>query len=362
MTTTRSSIITGTGSAIPKQRITNDYFENWAFYGKDKNPIDKPGGEIVAKLEAISGIKERRFIGDEEESIDVMVEASESALRDAGIEGNELGAIIVAHNAGNMLKNHKGQAGQGFHTVPNLAAVLKNRLGVENYECPSYDILFGCPGWVQGVIQANRLIKAGEADHVLVVGIEVVSRLLDPHDMDSMLMSDGCGAAVVSAKEGNGVLAHATYSHGLKDLNSITLGASLNPETPGRTYFKMNGKEVYRYATTWLPQVVKQALDKAGLTPRDIDMFFFHQANAKMLTVIARNLMKLYGQEAEEYSHKVPSSISFLGNSSVATVPTLFDLVRKGEIEGFQAKPGQRYVFASVGAGMHCNAVVYENK
>ncbi|MFK7972290.1 MAG: 3-oxoacyl-ACP synthase III family protein [Bacteroidia bacterium] len=358
------SIIRGTGAALPSQRIDNHYFEDWEFFGKDGVPIQKPGSEIVEKLQAISGIQERRFIGDAQESIDIMLEASQSAIADAGIEPNDLEAIIVAHNAGNMLKGAVGDSKNGFHTVPNLAAMLKNRLGVENYECPSYDILFGCPGWVQGVIQANRLIKAGEAKHVLVVGIEVVSRLLDPHDMDSMLMSDGCGAAIISAGEigeDDGVLAHATFSHGLDDLDAIRLGASLNPDAEGQTYFKMNGKDVYRYATTWLPKVVQQALDKASLTPRDVDMFFFHQANAKMLTVIARNLMKLYGQEKEEYAHKMPSSISFLGNSSVATVPTLFDLVRKGKIEGFSLQPGQTYVFASVGAGMHCNAVVYRS-
>ena len=355
-----NSIITGTGSALPKQRITNSHFEDWEFFGKDGNRIEKPGSEIVAKLEAISGIVERRFIGDEEETIDVLAEASLKALEDSGIDKNELEGIIVAHNAGNMLVDSGTPGGTSFHTVPNLAAVLKNRLDVQNHECPSYDILFGCPGWVEGMIQANRLIRSDEAKHVLVVGVEVASRLLDPHDMDSMLMSDGCGAAIVSAGEAQGILSHATFSHGLNDLNSITLGESLNAETPGRLYFKMNGKEVYRYATTWLPAVVQKALDKAGLTPRDIDMFFFHQANAKMLTVIARNLMKLYGQQDEEYTHKIPSSISFLGNSSVATVPTLFDLVRKGEIEGYDLKPGQKYVFASVGAGMHCNAIVYQ--
>jgi 3-oxoacyl-[acyl-carrier-protein] synthase-3 len=239
--------------------------------------------------------------------------------------------------------------------------VLKNRLGASQHDCPSYDILFGCPGWVEGMIQAQRMIPLGEAKHVLVLGVEVASRLLDPHDMDSMLMSDGCGAAVLSASAAPGIVAHATFSHGLGDLNSITLGESLNAERPGKAYFKMNGRDVYRYATTWLRQVVKKALDKATLSPRDIDFFFFHQANAKMLTVIAHNLMKLYGMETEEYAHKIPSSISFLGNSSVATVPTLFDLVRQGEMKGFELRKGQRYVFASVGAGMHCNALVYES-
>ncbi|MEZ4687675.1 MAG: ketoacyl-ACP synthase III [Bacteroidia bacterium] len=352
-------MISGTGSALPKQRISNDYFASWDFFGKDGIRIAKPGAEIVEKLEAISGIRERRFIAEDEDSFDILLEASELALADAGIMATELGGIIVAHNAGNMLKKHRPEDGQSFHTVPNLAAVLKNRLDARQHHCPAFDIMFGCPGWVEGLIQAQRMIALGEAQHVLVAGVEVASRLLDPHDMDSMLMSDGCGAAILSASPKPGILAHATFSHGLGDLHSITLGESLNPEQGGRAFFKMNGRDVYRYATTWLPQVVQQALDKAGLTPADIDFFFFHQANAKMLSVIAHNLMKLYGMENDEYAHKIPSSISFLGNSSVATVPTLFDLVNKGKMEGFALRPGQRYVFASVGAGMHCNAVVY---
>ena len=123
----------------------------------------------------------------------------------------------------------------------------------------------------------------------------------------------------------------------------------------------MGQDKVYRYATTWLPKVVQKALGKVGLTPKDIDVFFFHQANAKMLDAIAHNLMALYGQGNEPYAHKIPSIISFTGNTSVATVPTLFDMVKKGKIEGFKLAAGQKYVFASVGAGMHCNAVVYQN-
>jgi 3-oxoacyl-[acyl-carrier-protein] synthase-3 len=250
-----------------------------------------------------------------------------------------------------------------FTTVPNMAAVLKNRLHIEQYECTAYDILFGCPGWLQGVIQGNLLIRSGEVKHVLVAGVEVASRLLDPHEMDSMLMADGCGAVILSAAENTekGILSWATFSHAMSDIANITVGKCLDPNIEGHSFFKMNGKEVYRYATTWLPKVIQKALDKVNLTPKDIDLFFFHQANAKMLDGIARNLMQLYGQEKEPYAHKIPSIISFTGNTSVATVPTLFDLVKRGEVDHFRLEAGQRYVFASVGAGMHCNAVVYRS-
>lgn len=352
------SIIAGAGSSLPDQRIENAHFENFSFYEKDGTPMQKSGQEIVQKLETISGIKERRYVGDTEDSINILAEASQNAIDDAGIDRNAIGAIIVAHNAGNMLANAKGT----FHPIPNLAAVLKNRLNIENHECAAYDILFGCPGWVQGAIQANLLIQAGEAKHVLVAGVEVLSRLLDPHQMDSMLLGDGSGAVIFSAAEGpnEGVLSSATFSHALNDLDHISLGASLNPAVEGQCFFKMNGKEVYRYATTWMPQVIKKALDKAQLTPLDIDLFFFHQANAKMLFGITRNLMQLYGQENEPYEHKIPSNIAFTGNTSVATIPTLFDWVKRGKMTDFKLEKGQKYVFASVGAGMHCNALVYQ--
>ena len=353
------SKITGTGSAMPSRVINNDYFLDHTFYTKEGKKNEKSTAAIIQKLEEISGIKERRFIPEEEPSVEILFQACSNAIQDAGIDKNEIDGLIVAHNAGNMLPNQVGV----FHTVPNLAAVVKNKLGITNHQCHAYDILFGCPGWLQGVIQANRLIESGEATHVLVAGLEIASRLLDPNDVDSLLMADGCGATIVSKSESKdkGVLAHAMFSHTEEDLNNITLGASLNRETTGHCFFKMNGQRVYKYATTWLPQVIRQALDKVEITPSEVDYFFFHQANAKMLRVIASNLMDLYGITDQQYVDKIPSSISFLGNTSVATIPTLFDLVNKQQMEGFTLKEGQTYVFASVGAGMHCNAVVYKS-
>lgn len=353
------SKITGSGSAMPSRIITNDYFLKHNFYTKEGKKNEKPTAAVIQKLEEISGIKERRFIPEEEPSVEILFEACTNAIQDAGVDKNEISALIVAHNAGNMLPNKEGV----FHTVPNLAAVVKNKLGITNHQCHAYDILFGCPGWLQGIIQANRLIESGEATHVLVAGLEIASRLLDPHDVDSLLMADGCGATLVSKNDAkdSGVISHAMFSHTEEDLNNITLGDSLNKEAAGHCFFKMNGQRVYKYATTWLPQVIKQALEKVDITPDEVDYFFFHQANAKMLRVIASNLMGLYDLKDATYAHKIPSSISFLGNTSVATIPTLFDLVDKNKMEGFSLKKGQTYVFASVGAGMHCNAVVYKS-
>ncbi len=352
-----SVVLQGTGSYLPERIIKNDYFMNHVFMTPDGVPFDKPQEEIIAKLEAITGIKERRYISEKGDSVPLMVAAAEKTLADSGLDKNDIDGIIVAHNAGNMLEGR-----DGFHTVPNFAAILKNRLAISNYDCFAYDILFGCPGWIQGIIQAKQAIEAGDATNVLVLGIEVASRLLDPHDLDSMILADGCGAAIVSKSDDKdkGILSHATYSHAQEDLGCIYLDKSNNPDLDAPTLFKMNGKDVYRYATIWVPKVIKKALDKAGLDSDDIDMFLFHQANGKMLHAFANNLASMYGKEGGSFEGKIPTTIEFTGNTSVATVPNMLDMILKNQLGNYKIKKGQTVVMASVGAGMHCNALVYK--
>jgi 3-oxoacyl-[acyl-carrier-protein] synthase-3 len=243
-----------------------------------------------------------------------------------------------------------------------MAALLKNKLGISNHECFAYDLLFGCPGWLQGIIQAHQAIQMGDATNVLVVGIEVASRLLDPHDLDSMILADGCGAAIISSSDSveTGIISYATYSHAQEDIACIYLGGSYNKELQNPTLFKMNGKDVYKYATVWVPKIIKKALDKAGLDASDVDMFLFHQANGKMLHAFANNLAQMYNIEGLSFEGKIPTTIEFTGNTSVATVPTMLDLIRKGDLENYNIKAGMKVVMASVGAGMHCNAIVYQ--
>jgi 3-oxoacyl-[acyl-carrier-protein] synthase III len=349
------AIITGTGSVLPELVVPNSDFNGNVFYNKDGVKNERQGAEITAKLEAITGIRERRYVPFDQDSRPLMTEAAKLTIADAGIELNKIDGIIVAHNAGNMLIGE-----QVFHTVPNMAAYLKNSLEITNHECFAYDLLFACPGWLQAVIQAHQAIELGDAGSVLVVGIEIASRMLDPHDLDSMILADGCGAAVFSKSvENKGILSHTTFSHANKDIDSIYLGKSNNRELGGSTWFKMNGKEVYRYATTWVPQVIKKALDKANLNVSDVDMFLFHQANDKLIHAIAKNLADLYKVDAASFAGKLPMTIQFLGNSSVATIPTMLDLILKRKLDDYEIKSGQTIVMASVGAGMHCNAVVY---
>jgi 3-oxoacyl-[acyl-carrier-protein] synthase III len=351
-------IISGTGSSLPEKIVKNAAFIKNEFYESKGKKNEKSGAEIVAKLEAITGIRERRYIPDHEDSVPLMTRAAANAIADAGLTVNDLSGIIVAHNAGNMLTE-----GKGYHSIPNMAALLKNALQVETHHCMAYDILFGCPGWLQGVIQAKQILADDEtANHILVVGIEVASRFLDPHDLDSMIMADGSGACIVSRSKSRsgGILAHQTFSHSQEDISCIFQGESLNEELSKNTFFKMNGRDVYKYATTWVPQVIKAALDKAGKNINDVDMFLFHQANGKMLSAIANNIATLFEQKDYDFEGKIPTTIEFLGNTSVATVPTMLDLIRKKKLKKFKIKKGQLVVMASVGAGMHCNAMVYK--
>jgi 3-oxoacyl-[acyl-carrier-protein] synthase-3 len=354
------AIIKGTGSTLPDKLVTNQDFVHHQFYEKTGKKNDKPTTEIVAKLQSITGIRERRYVPDGENSVPLMASAAAKAIADAGINANNLQGIIIAHNAGNMLAS-----GNGYHSVPNLAALLKNALKIEQHECFAYDILFGCPGWVQGIIQAKQALADNpEMQNILVVGLEVASRMLDPHDLDSMIFADGCGACVISrrrsTKEGGGMLAYATYSHAQEDVACIYQGASHNPDLEGEKFVKMNGRDVYKYATTWVPKVIKQALDKAGKSLEAVDMLLLHQANGKMLSAIATNLAALYGNKDYSFEGKIPTTIDFLGNTSVATIPTMIDLIRKKQLGNYEIKKGQLVIMASVGAGMHCNCVVYQ--
>jgi len=351
------TIIKGTGHHLPERVIENSYFLESRFMDKNGQINPKPTDQIIEKLETITGIKSRRYVNEDEDSVPLMTRASNKALLDAGIDKEEIDGIIVSHNAGNMLPG-----GKGYHTIPNMAALLKHSLGIKNYKCFAYDILFGCPGWIQGMVSGHQSIQMKDARNVLVVGIEVASRFVDIYDLDSMILADGCGATVVSASDqtSGGVISYATYSHALEDISCIYQSGSYNKEVDNFSLFKMNGREVYKYATIWLPRVIKEALDKANLTASDVSMFLFHQANGKMLHAIAHNLAEMYHIKNLTFEGKIPTTIEFTGNTSVATIPNMLSMIRKGELGEFKINEGDIVVFASVGAGMHCNAMVYQ--
>ena len=352
------TVITGTGCYIPPVIKKNRDFIAQDFYGEDAKPITTPTPEIVEKFREITGIEERRYATEEMNSSDMAIIAAQLAIKDSGIDPEELDQVIMAHNFGNVIK-HTIQT----DVLPALASRVKHGLGIKNPNCVAYDILFGCPGWVQGLIQADSYFKAGIARKALVIGSETLSRVLDLYDRDSMIFSDGAGAAVVEARPAgetnSGILSWSVQSHCLDEAYYLYLGKSNFPASdPGIRYIKMKGRKVYEYAMLHVPAAIKDCLDKAGLPVSGIKKIFIHQANEKMDEGIIRRLFKLYNIK-EIPPDIMPMSIRKFGNSSVATIPTLFDMVRKKQLDEHDLEKGDVVLFASVGAGMNINAVCY---
>lgn len=351
------SIITGTGSYIPEVIKTNQDFALHRFYAEDNKPVSTDPGEVVKKFEQITGISERRYAAADMESSDMAAIAARLAIEDAGCDPETIDQIIVAHNFGNVVK-HTIQT----DAMPALASRVKHALQIRNPACIPYDILFGCPGWVQGMIQADAYFKSGLAKKCLVIGTETLSRVIDVYDRDSMIFSDGAGACLMEAStenDGSGILSTAMQAHSMEEVHYLNMGKSYYPDSDPRIrYIKMKGRKVYEYAMKYVPMAMKECLDKAGIEINDLKKVFLHQANEKMDEGIIKAMYKLYGSNTVPRDI-MPMSIHKLGNSSVATVPTLFDLVRKGQMNEHGLNKGDVILFASVGAGMNINAVCY---
>lgn len=352
------SVITGTGSYIPSFIKTNKDFAIHNFYAEDSIKIETDPLEVVKKFEKITGISERRYADGDMSSSEMGALAAEIAIKDSGCDPETIDQIIVAHNFGNVLK-HTIQT----DVLPALASRIKHSLGIKNPNCVAYDILFGCPGWVQGLIQADAFIKAGMAKKCLVVGTEMLSRVLDDYDRDSMIFADGAGACVLEAQPQQqptrGILAASVQSHCQEEVDYLYFGKSNFPESDPRIrYIKMKGRKVYEYAMTHVPLAMKDCIDKAGVDIKDLKKVFLHQANEKMDEGIIKALYKLFDYPNVP-QNIMPMSIHKLGNSSVATVPTLYDRVIKNKMPEHELKAGDVILFASVGAGMNINAVCY---
>ncbi|SCY34339.1 3-oxoacyl-ACP synthase III family protein [Flavobacterium caeni] len=347
--------ITGIGSYIPEVRVSNLDFAKHVFLNDDGTPFAIPNEEIAAKFKNITGIEERRYVDDNLLTSDIAYLASVRAIENAGIDPEKIDYIIFAHNFGDVR-----QGAIQSDILPSLATRVKHRLQIKNPKCVAYDILFGCPGWVEGVIQAQAFIKAGMAKCCLVIGAETLSRVVDRHDRDSMIYSDGAGASIIeySDEADTGILAHASATYAYEEANYLFFGNSFNNTLdPDVRYIKMQGRKIYEFALSNVPRAMKDCLDASGIGIDEIKKVLIHQANEKMDEAIIQRFYKLYGQTPP--LDIMPMSIHMLGNSSVATVPTLFDLLVKGELENHEIKKGDAILLASVGAGMNINAIVY---
>ena len=348
-----NSIITATGSYIPPVAIPNTNFLDNEFYGADGVRLERPNPEIIKKLYEITGIKERRHVTDGQNTSDIAYKAAEQALD--GVDRESLDYVIVAQNLGDVQPDNRRT-----DMVPTISARVKHKLKIKNPYTVALDIPFGCPGWLQAMIMADYYIKSGDAKRILVIGAEILSRVSDPHDVDSMIYADGAGATLLEATDRDvGILSHVTRSDTYENAYLLYMGKSYNPNrNENDLYMKMHGHKIYKYAARTVPKVVKKNLEDAGFDLSDVKKILMHQANEKMDEAILRRLFWLYKTD-EIPPGIMPMTISWAGNSSVATLPMMLDLIQRGKLDGHRLESGDITVFVSVGAGMNINSMVY---
>jgi 3-oxoacyl-[acyl-carrier-protein] synthase III len=336
--------------------VPNEYFSESRFHARNGRALDGANADLLRQFEAITTIRERRWAGEGQTASVLGADAACKALDDGAVDAESLDTIVFAHNFGDV------RAGTAqVDMVPSLASRVKSSLRIRNPRCVAFDIVFGCPGWLQGVILVDALIRGGEIGRALVVGADTLSRVSDPHDRDSMLYSDGAGAVVLEGlltPEPVGILSRVARSDTIEHCGILGVGPSNDPACAGAgPFIKMDGRRVYKYAVSTVAPAIKGVLDEAGVRLDDVAKILLHQANGKMIEAILASLFELCGSPPRP--SVMPQTISWLGNSSVATLPTLLDLMRHGGLDGHRIGPGDHVVFGSVGAGMHVNAVVY---
>lgn len=347
--------IIGTGSYIPNVIRKNEDFLNHQFYNEDGSAFDDHAETIIQKFEKITGIQERRYVENHLKVSDIAAIAAEKAIEDAGIDPETLDYIIFAHNFGDVKFDS-----QQTDIVPSLASRVKQYLRIKNPRCVAYDLVFGCPGWVEASIHAHAFIKAGIAKKCLTIGAETLSRVIDPHDRDSMIYSDGAGAVIYEeTEEEGGILTHESASFTYDEASYIYFDRTFSPKIKDNTgYIKMYGRKIYNFALSNVPEAMKTCLDKSGIPIQHLKKIFIHQANEKMDMAILKRFYELYDEEIPE--DIMPMTIKTLGNSSVATIPTLYDLFKKEKLDNVALQKGDVVMFTSVGAGMNVNAIIYQ--
>ena len=346
--------IIGTGSYIPEQITTNEDFLHHNFVNSDGSAFEVKNDVIIEKFTSITGIEERRYAKEHHTASDLAFFAAEKTIQDAQIDPESLDYIILGHNFGDV---RSGQLQSDM--LPALAARVKQNLGIKNPSCVAYDVIFGCPGWVEGMIQAQAFIKAEMAQRCLVIGAETLSRVVDSNDRDSMIFADGAGAAIVAqSNETGGILSHESATYTQDETYYIYSGKSYHQNASNSQYIKMHGRKVYEFALSHVPKAMKACLDNSGKSIKDLKKIFIHQANEKMDEAIVKRFYRLYREPVPE--NILPMSIQKLGNSSVATVPTLYDMVLKDQYPEHKLEKGDLIIFASVGAGMNINAITYQ--
>jgi len=303
------SRIIGTGSYLPSKVLTN--------YDLEKM-VDTSHDWIVTR----SGIVERHFAGDDERTSDLALQASRKAIEAAGIKADEIDLIIVATTTPDM-------------AFPSTACVLQDKLGIRN-GCPAFDIQAVCGGFVYALNTADLYIRGGQAKTVLVVGAEVLSRMLDWNDRTTcVLFGDGAGAVVLRASDTPGIIASKLHADGIhRDM------LKADPK------IVMDGKAVFKFAVNMLSEVVEEILEERNMAGTDIDWLVPHQANIRIIEATAKKLG--LGMD------NVVVTVAQHGNTSAASIPLALDVaVRDGRI-----KTGQNILMEAIGGGFTWGAVL----
>lgn len=318
-----TSRIIGTGSCLPQTRVTNDQLSE----------IMDTSDEWISSR---TGIRERRLV-KEETGAWLAEEAARQALCQAGIRPEELELILV----GTVTADH---------VTPSAACELQARLGAGR--AMAFDVNAACSGFLFALETADAFLRAGRFQNALVVGAEVLSRIMDWSDRSTcVLFGDGAGAAVIRLDE-KGILGFDQGCDGKR--GEALLCANRGNNNPlvstGREYeyVHMDGKEVYKFAVTCVPASIKKALDDAGLEVGEIKYFVLHQANLRILQSVAKRL----GVPEEKF----PISLDHCGNMSAASVPVLLDEInRKGMLER-----GDKIVLSGFGGGLSWGSIAME--
>lgn len=323
---TRFARITGTGSCLPPQRLTNaDMVDRLAARG-----VETSDAWIVER----TGIQARHFVGEGQFASDLAVQAARQALDAAGAAASEIDLIIVATSTPDMV-------------FPSTAAIVQHKLGIAG--CPVFDLQAVCSGFIYALTVADAMIRTGTASKALVIGAEVFSRLLDFNDRTTcVLFGDGAGAVVLEASDVPGILATDIHADG-KHVGILCVpGHVSGGQVMGDPLLKMDGQAVFKLAVGVLEETARAVLAKAGKTEADIDWLIPHQANIRIMTGTARKL-KLS-------MDKVVVTVDQHGNTSAASIPLALDhAVRSGQV-----KKGETLLLEGVGGGFTWGAVLLD--
>jgi 3-oxoacyl-[acyl-carrier-protein] synthase-3 len=321
------SKIIGTGSYLPKNRVTNeDLTAQLAAKG-----IETSDEWIFSR----SGISARHYAAPEELSSDLAVHAARQALAMAGKQPHDIDLVIVASSTPDF-----------YGSFPSTACIVQRKLGMGNNSA-AFDVQAVCSGFVYAVSVADAFIKSGAHKNVLVIGAEVFSRILNFDDRSTcVLFGDGAGAVVLSASEQPGILATKLHADGsYADILSVPANLA-NGAIAGSGFLYMDGPAVYKLAVSVLEQVATEVLEQAGMRAADVDWLVPHQANIRIMKSTAKKLSLPM--------EKMVVTVDQHGNTSAASIPLALDAaVRDGRI-----KPGHSVLMEGVGGGFTWGAVL----